>query len=68
MEPGDSRTLLCDARDVAQAFAQESLAFREHWRTVCLEAHMEYRFVRTDTPPAEILRAFLGDRQQAGRH
>jgi hypothetical protein len=29
---------------------------------------VEYRFARTDTPPAEVLRAFLADRQRAVRH
>ena len=65
MEPGDERTLLADARDLAQAFREESASFRERWRTTCLEARVEYRFARTDTPPSEILHAFLADR--AGR-
>jgi uncharacterized protein (DUF58 family) len=65
MEPGDSRTLLAEASDLAQAFREESANFRERWRTACLEARIEYRFARTDIPPAELLHAFLADR--AGR-
>ena len=65
MEPGDGRTLLAEARDLAQAFREESASFRERWRTTCLEARVEYRFARTDIPPSEILHAFLADR--AGR-
>jgi uncharacterized protein (DUF58 family) len=65
MEPGDKRTLLAEARDLAQAFREESASFRERWRTTCLEARVEYRFARTDIPPSEILHAFLADR--AGR-
>jgi hypothetical protein len=62
MEPGDARTLLAEASDLAQAFREESANFRERWRTTCLEARVEYRFARTDIPPAEILHAFLADR------
>ena len=65
MEPGDERTLLAEAGDLAQAFREESANFRERWRTTCLEARVDYRFARTDTPPAELLHAFLADR--AGR-
>jgi uncharacterized protein (DUF58 family) len=65
MEPGDSRTLLAEARDLAQAFREESAAFRQRWRSACLEARVEYRFGRTDIPPAELLHAFLAER--AGR-
>ena len=65
MEPGDGRTLLAEASDLAHAFREESSNFRERWRNVCLEARVEYRFARTDMPPSEILHAFLADR--AGR-
>jgi uncharacterized protein (DUF58 family) len=67
MEPGDSRTLLAEARDLAQAFGEESEALRQRWRAACLEAQVEYRFASTDQPPAEILRAFLADRQRPAR-
>jgi uncharacterized protein (DUF58 family) len=67
MEPGDTRTLLAQAPDLAEAFKRESAAFRERWRTACLESSVEYRFARTDAPPAEVLRAFLADRQRAVR-
>jgi uncharacterized protein (DUF58 family) len=67
MEPGDGRTLLADARDLVSAFGEESAAFRERWRATCLEARVEYRFARTDAPPAELLRAFLADRQGSVR-
>ncbi|HEX7499999.1 MAG TPA: DUF58 domain-containing protein [Polyangia bacterium] len=65
MEPGDQRTLLAEASDLAQAFREESANFRQRWRATCLEARVEYRFARTDIPPAEVLHAFLADR--AGR-
>ncbi len=65
MEPGDQRTLLAEASDLAQAFREESAHFRQRWRAACLEARVEYRFARTDVPPTEILHAFLADR--AGR-
>lgn len=67
MEPSDKRTLLAEARDLAQAFAEESEAFRQRWRALCLEAQVEYRFVSTDMPPADVLRAFLADRQNPAR-
>lgn len=67
MEPGDRRTLLADARDLVSAFGEESAAFRERWRAACLEARVEYRFAPTDAPPAELLRAFLADRQGSVR-
>jgi len=67
MEPSDTRTLLAEAGELAQAFAEESEAFRGRWRAACLEAQVEYRFARTDAPPAEILRAFLADRQSPAR-
>ena len=67
MEPSDTRTLLAEAGELAQAFAEESEAFRGRWRAACLEARVEYRFVRTDAPPAEILRGFLADRQSPAR-
>jgi uncharacterized protein (DUF58 family) len=67
MEPGDTRTLLAEAGELVQAFAEESEAFRGRWRAACLEARVEYRFARTDAPPAEILRGFLADRQSPAR-
>lgn len=67
VEPGDSRTLLAEARDLVQAFAEESEAFRQRWRRTCLEAQIEYRFVSTDMPPSDVLRAFLADRQGPAR-
>ena len=67
MEPDDTRSLLAQAPDLAAAFARESAAFRDRWRATCLEAGVEYRFARTDAPPAEILRAFLADRQRGLR-
>jgi uncharacterized protein (DUF58 family) len=65
MEPGDQRTLLAEARDLAPSFREESAAFRQRWRDTCLEARVEYRFARTDIPPSELLHSFLADR--AGR-
>ncbi len=65
MEPGDGRTLLAQARDLASAFREESALFRQRWQAACLEARVEYRFARTDVPPAEILHPFLAER--AGR-
>jgi uncharacterized protein (DUF58 family) len=62
MEPGDERTLLADARDLLAAFREESVAFRQRWRNLALEANIEYRFARSDTPPAEILHPFLAER------
>jgi uncharacterized protein (DUF58 family) len=67
MEPGDHRTLLADARDLVAAFGEESASFRQRWRAMCLEARVEYRFARTDTPPGELLRTFLADRQGSVR-
>jgi uncharacterized protein (DUF58 family) len=67
VEPEDARNLLVDPRDLAASFARESLALRERWRLACLEAHVEYRFVVTTTPPAEVLRSFLFDRRRARR-
>jgi uncharacterized protein (DUF58 family) len=67
VEPEDGRRLLVDPRDLAASFARESLALRERWRVACLEAHVEYRFATTTTPPAEVLRQFLFDRQRARR-
>jgi uncharacterized protein (DUF58 family) len=67
VEPSDNRTLLAEARDLVQAFAEESEAFRQRWRRICLEAQIEYRFVSTDMPPSDVLRAFLADRQGPAR-
>jgi uncharacterized protein (DUF58 family) len=64
MEPEDGRRLLVDPRDLAASFARESLALRERWRQACLEAQVEYRFATTATPPSDVLRAFLSDRQR----
>jgi uncharacterized protein (DUF58 family) len=65
MEPGDGRTLLAEARDLASAFGEESARFRQRWQAWGLGARVEYRFARTDAPPAEILYPFLAER--AGR-
>jgi uncharacterized protein (DUF58 family) len=65
MEPGDGRHLLADARDLASAFREESAMFRQRWQAFGLETRVEYRFARTDAPPAEILHPFLAER--AGR-
>jgi uncharacterized protein (DUF58 family) len=59
VEPGDERRLLADARDLASAFREESAMFRQRWQNLGLEAKVEYRFARTDAPPAEILHPFL---------
>lgn len=67
VEPNDRRTLLCEARDLTRAFARESAVFQERWRKTCLESRVEYRFARTDLPPAGILREFLQARQKGGR-
>jgi uncharacterized protein (DUF58 family) len=65
IEPEDARKLLADPRDLAAAFRRESLALRERWRLVCLEARVEYLFATTDVPPSEVLRSFLFGRQRA---
>ncbi len=67
IEPGDTRTLLAEGADLKDAFRRESLALRERWRLACLESRVEYRFAKSDTPPAEILRAFVAARAN-GRH
>jgi uncharacterized protein (DUF58 family) len=67
VEPGDKRTLLAEARDLVQAFAEESESFRQRWRATCLEARVEYRFVSSDMPPADVLRSFLAERQGPAR-
>jgi uncharacterized protein (DUF58 family) len=67
MEPDDQRRLLCDPRDLAASFRNESLALRERWRLACLEARVEYLFATTDVPPAHLLRSFLFARQRARR-
>ncbi|HVZ72078.1 MAG TPA: DUF58 domain-containing protein [Polyangia bacterium] len=64
VEPDDGRRLLVDPRDLAASFARESLALRERWRKRCLEARVEYRFATTSTPPSEVLRAFLFNRER----
>jgi uncharacterized protein (DUF58 family) len=67
MEPDDARRLLVDPRDLAASFRRESLALRERWRQICVEARVEYQFATTVEPPAEVLRAFLFARQRARR-
>lgn len=62
MEPGDGRTLLAEARDLAPAFREESAAFRRRWRKTCLASRVEYRLATTQQPPADVLHAFLADR------
>jgi uncharacterized protein (DUF58 family) len=62
MEPDDQRSLLAEPHDLASAFREESAMFRQRWQTLAREARVEYRFARTDTPPAEILAPFLADR------
>jgi uncharacterized protein (DUF58 family) len=68
MEPDDSRTLLVEAADLTETFRRESAALRDRWRSACLESRVEYRFTTTDTPPGEVLRAFVGDRHNGPRH
>src|SRR4029079_18992140 len=65
LEPEDARRLLVDPRDLAASFARESAALRERWRTICVEARVDYWFVTTSEPPDEVLRAFLFARQRA---
>ena len=65
MEPGDDRKLLADARDLAASFREESAIFRQRWQNLALESKVDYRFARTNVPPAEILHPFLAER--AGR-
>jgi uncharacterized protein (DUF58 family) len=67
MEPGDTRALLADPRELRAAFRRESEAFRARWRTICVEARVEYQLAVTDTPPAEVLRRFLFARQKVRR-
>jgi len=67
MEPDDGRRLLVDPRDLAASFQRESAALRERWRTACLESRVEYRFATSAMPPADVLRAFLFERQRARR-
>jgi uncharacterized protein (DUF58 family) len=67
IEPDDARRLLVDPRDLAASFRRESLALRERWRQICVEARVEYQFATTAQPPAEVLRAFLFARQRTRR-
>jgi uncharacterized protein (DUF58 family) len=67
IEPEDARRLLVDPRDLAASFRRESLALRERWRQICLEARVEYRFARTADRPADVLREFLFARQRGRR-
>ncbi|MDZ4696166.1 MAG: DUF58 domain-containing protein [Deltaproteobacteria bacterium] len=64
VEPGDTRTLLCEPDDLREAFAQASLDFRDRWRRACVQARIEYRFASTLEPPGNLLRAFIGQRQR----
>ena len=68
VEPEDGRALLAEAADLREAFGRESQAFRDRWRTMCLEAGIEYRFATTAEPPSEVLRSFLTARQRPGRN
>lgn len=65
LEPGDGRTLLAEARELTSAFREESASFRQRWQRFGREARLEYRFARSDMPPAELLHPFLAER--AGR-
>jgi uncharacterized protein (DUF58 family) len=67
MEPDDARRLLVDPRDLATSFRRESMALRERWRQICVEARVEYQFATTAEPPADVLRAFLFARQRTRR-
>lgn len=67
IEPDDDRRLLVDPRDLAASFRRESLALRERWRQICLEARVEYRFASTAERPADVLREFLFARQRGRR-
>ncbi len=67
VEPGDTRTLLAEAADLREAFGEESRQFRERWRLACLEAGVEYRPVRSDEAPADVLRSFLSARRRGKR-
>jgi hypothetical protein len=62
VEPGDGRTLLAEARELAAAFREESASFRQRWQNLGREARIDYRFARTDVPPAEVLYPFLAER------
>jgi uncharacterized protein (DUF58 family) len=64
IEPGDTRRLLADPRELRQAFREQSEAFRGRWRDACVEARVEYQLAITDTPPSEVLRRFLFARQR----
>jgi uncharacterized protein (DUF58 family) len=67
IEPEDARRLLVDPRDLAASFRRESLALRERWRQICLEARVEYRFASTADRPSDVLREFLFARQRGRR-
>jgi uncharacterized protein (DUF58 family) len=65
LEPGDTRRLLADPRELRAAFRRASEAFRAGWREACVEARVEYQLAVTRTPPSEVLRRFLFSRQKS---
>lgn len=64
VEPNDSRSVVVDASELRQSFAQESAAFRARWRQTCVQAGVDYRSVITNEAPGAVLRAFIGERRQ----
>jgi len=64
VEPGDTRTLLCEPDDLRESFAQASRDFRDRWRQTCVQSRIEYRFASTTEPPGNLLRTFIGHRQR----
>jgi len=64
IEPGDTRKLLGDPRDLRVAFRRESEAFRARWREACLDARVDYQLAITNEPPSQVLRRFLLPRQK----
>ena len=64
IEPGDSRKLLGDPRDLRVAFRRESEAFRARWRELCLDARVDYQLAITNEPPSQVIRRFLLPRQK----
>ena len=67
IEPGDTRTLLGDPRELRAAFRRQSESFRADWRERCLNARVEHHVVVTTSPPSEVLRRFLLPRQRGRR-
>lgn len=51
-----------DARWLASAYREEFRGFQERLEQDCRDHHIDYRLTRTDTPPEEVLRAFLSGR------